>query len=251
MNHLNPVIIIPARLDSTRLPNKPLAIIGDKPMILHVLHRAEQSGVGPVVVACGDQEIADVTERAGGQAILTDPTLPSGSDRVFSALQKFDPKGKYDVIVNLQGDLPLIDPNIIRTVLKPLNNPSVDIATLANKIRNNAEKEDRNIVKVAIGFAPGKEIGRAIYFSRVVVPAGDGPHYHHIGIYAYRRDTLEKFVALPESILEKREKLEQLRALEAGMRIDVSIVDTVPDGVDTPADLERARRRLEIQTKIR
>ena len=246
MNHLNPVIIIPARLDSKRLPNKALAIIGDKPMILHVLHRAEQSGVGPVVVACGDQEIAEVTERAGGRAILTDPTLPSGTDRVFSALQKFDPEGKYDVIVNLQGDLPLIDPKIIRTVLGPLNNPSIDISTLANEIRNNAEKEDRNIVKVAIGFAPGKEIGRAIYFSRVVVPAGDGPHYHHIGIYAYRRDTLEKFVALPESILEKREKLEQLRALEAGMRIDVSLGDTVTDGVDTPTDLERARRQLEI-----
>lgn len=245
MNYLNPVIIIPARLDSTRLPNKPLAVIVDKPMILHVLNRAEQSGVGPVVVACGDQDIAEVVERAGGQAILTDPGLPSGSDRVFSALQKFDPEGKYDVIVNLQGDLPLIDPKIIRTVLRPLNNPSVDIGTLANKIRHNSKKEDRNIVKVAIGFAPGEEIGRAIYFSRVIVPAGEGPHYHHIGIYAYRRDALEKFVALPESILEKREKLEQLRALEAGMRIDVSLVDTVPDGVDTPTDLERVRRQLE------
>ncbi len=243
---MNPVIIIPTRLSSTRLPNKPLATIAGQPMILHVLRRTEKSGVGPVIVASGDRKIADLINQAGGTAVITDPNLPSGSDRVFEALEKFDPTSSFDVIINLQGDLPTIDPNIIQTAFKSLNNSLVDIGTLATEIKDNGEKEDPNIVKVAVSFPSGQTIGRAIYFSRAIVPAGEGSHYHHIGIYAYRREALKNFVALPESSLEKREKLEQLRALEAGMRIDVSLVDTFPDGVDTPADLERVRRKLEI-----
>ncbi|MBD19615.1 MAG: 3-deoxy-manno-octulosonate cytidylyltransferase [Rhodospirillaceae bacterium] len=243
---MNPVIIIPTRLSSTRLPNKPLAMIAGQPMILHVLRRAEKSGIGPVIVASGDRKIADLINQAGGTAVMTDPNLPSGSDRVFEALEKFDPTSRFDVIINLQGDLPTIDPNIIQAALKSLNNSLVDIGTLATEIKDNVEKEDPNIVKVAVSFPSGQAIGRAIYFSRAIVPAGEGSHYHHIGIYAYRREALKNFVALPESSLEKREKLEQLRALEAGMRIDVSLVDTFPDGVDTPADLERVRRKLEL-----
>jgi len=243
---VNPIVVIPARLASTRLPKKPLADIAGQPMIVHVLRRAEQARIGPVIVACGDQVIADAVIAAGGRAIITDPELPSGSDRVFEALQKYDSARQYDIVVNLQGDLPTIDPKVIGAVLKPLDNSSVDIATLATEIRNESEKNDPNVVKAVVGLASGEVVGRALYFSRAPIPTGKGMHYHHIGIYAYRRSALEDFVALPESVLEKREKLEQLRALEAGMRIDITLVDSVPDGVDTPADLERARTRLEI-----
>ncbi len=214
-------------------------------MIVHVLRRAEAAQVGPVLVACGDQAIADAVTSAGGMAVMTDPGLPSGSDRAFAALEAFDPAAEYDVIVNLQGDLPTIDPSVIDTVLKPLRDPAVDIATLVTEIADEAERHDPNAVKAVVGLAYGETVGRALYFSRATVPTGDGAHYHHIGIYAYRRAALRQFVELPESVLEKREKLEQLRALEAGMRIDVALVDTVPDGVDTPADLERARAILE------
>jgi 3-deoxy-manno-octulosonate cytidylyltransferase (CMP-KDO synthetase) len=242
---VKPIIIIPARLASTRLPDKPLADIAGLPMIVHVLRRAEAAQVGPVLVACGDQAIADAVTSAGGMAVMTDPGLPSGSDRAFAALEAFDPAAEYDVIVNLQGDLPTIDPSVIDTVLKPLRDPAVDIATLVTEIADEAERHDPNAVKAVVGLANGETVGRALYFSRATVPTGDGDHYHHIGIYAYRRAALRQFVELPESVLEKREKLEQLRALEAGMRIDVALVDTVPDGVDTPADLERARAILE------
>tara|TARA_Y100001936_G_scaffold254163_1_gene326086 strand:- start:1533 stop:2180 length:648 start_codon:yes stop_codon:yes gene_type:complete len=214
-------------------------------MIVHVMDRAKEADVGQVIVACGEKDIADAVTGAGGDAVLTDPDLPSGSDRVFQALQQFDPNCDFDVVVNLQGDLPAIDPQMIRAVLDPLGESDVDIATLATLIDDDAERDDPNVVKAVVGFSEGSSTGRALYFSRSPVPHGDGSHYHHIGIYAFRRSALQKFVSLPESNLEKREKLEQLRALEAGMRIDVSLVDTVPDGVDTPADLERAREILE------
>ena len=243
---MKPIIVIPARLASTRLPDKPLADIAGLPMIVHVLRRAEAAKVGPVLVACGDQAISDAVMAAGGEAVMTDPDLPSGSDRVYAALETFDSVAEYDVVVNLQGDLPTIDPSVIDMVLMPLNDPAVDIATLVTEISDEAERHDPNAVKAVVGLANGEIIGRALYFSRATVPTGEGAHYHHIGIYAYRREALRRFVGLPESVLEKREKLEQLRALEAGMRIDVTLVDTVPDGVDTPADLERARAILEI-----
>jgi len=242
---VKPIIVIPARLASTRLPDKPLANIAGVPMIVQVLRRAEAAKVGPVLVACGDQAIADAIVAEGGQAVMTNPDLPSGSDRVCAALDLYDPTGEYDAVVNLQGDLPTIDPEVISAVLTPLGDAAVDIATLVTKISDETERRDPNAVKAVVGLADGELIGRALYFSRVTVPFGEGAHYHHIGIYAYRREALRRFVKLPESVLEKREKLEQLRALEAGMRIDIALVDTIPDGVDTPADLERARAILE------
>ncbi len=213
-------------------------------MIVHVLRRAESAKVGPVLVACGDQAIADAVTAAGGHVVMTDPDLPSGSDRVYAALEMFDPNGEHDVVVNLQGDLPTIDPAVIKAVLTPLSNTAVDVATLVTEIADETERLDSNAVKVVVGLADRETVGRALYFSRAPVPTGEGAHYHHIGIYAYRREALRRFVDLPESVLEKRENLEQLRALEAGMRIDVALVDTIPDGVDTPADLERAREIL-------
>jgi 3-deoxy-manno-octulosonate cytidylyltransferase (CMP-KDO synthetase) len=240
----NPIIVIPARLKATRLPNKPLADIHGLPMIVHVWKRAMEAGIGPVVVAAAETEIAEAVRAAGGQAVLTDPDLPSGSDRVWAALNAVDPQGAHDVVVNLQGDLPAIDPQVIAAVLKPLAEPQVDIATLVAAIRSEEERQNPNVVKAALAFAPGQDVGRALYFSRVPVPWGEGPHWHHIGIYAYRRAALTRFVDLPVGLLEAREKLEQLRALENGMRIDAALVDTVPDGVDTPADLERARALL-------
>ncbi|MGB0575075.1 MAG: 3-deoxy-manno-octulosonate cytidylyltransferase [Alphaproteobacteria bacterium] len=242
---MKPIIVIPARLASTRLPDKPLADIAGLPMIVHVLRRAEAAKVGPVLVACGDQKIVDTVMAAGGRAVMTDPELPSGSDRVYAALESFDPAAEFDVVVNLQGDLPTIDPTVIDAVLKPLGDSSVDVATLVTEISDEAERYDPNAVKAVVGLAKGETVGQALYFSRATVPTGAGAHYHHIGIYAFRREALRRFVDLPESVLEKREKLEQLRALEAGMRVDVALVDTIPDGVDTPADLERARKILE------
>ncbi len=238
---LNPIVVIPARLAASRLPGKPLADIAGEPMIVHVWRRAVEAAVGPVVVACADRAIADAVEAAGGRAVMTDPDLPSGSDRVFQALQEFDPTGTHDLAINLQGDLPAIDPAAISAVLAPLVEPGVDIATLAAEIRDAAERDDPNVVKAVAAIADGAAVGRALYFSRSPVPSGDGPLYHHIGIYAFRRAALDRFVALPPSVLERRERLEQLRALEAGMRIDIALVDSVPLGVDTPADLERAR----------
>ena len=241
---MNPLLVIPARLASTRLPGKPLADIGGAPMIVHVWRRAVEAGLGRVVVAAAEREIAAAIEAAGGEAVLTPPELPSGSDRIFAAVATLDPARQHDVVVNVQGDLPLIDPVAIRQSLLPLAEPAVDIATLAALIHDEAERSAPSVVKVAASFAPGARIARALYFSRAPVPAGEGPHYHHIGLYAYRRAALERFVALPPSLLEKRESLEQLRALEAGMRIDVALVDAVPFGVDTPGDLARARQLL-------
>lgn len=244
MSPSNPIIVIPARLAARRLPNKPLADIAGVPMIVHVMRRAEAAGLGPVVVACGDAEIATAIEDAGGRAVMTDPDHPSGSDRVLEALDAIDPDSAHDIVVNLQGDLPTIEPGIIGDVLAPLADGAVDIATLVAEIVDPAERSNPNVVKAVVSFPAGGRIGRALYFSRAQVPAGEGPLYHHIGIYACRREALGKFVGLPPSGLERRERLEQLRALEAGMRIDACLVDTVPLGVDTQADLETARRLL-------
>ncbi|OIQ92515.1 3-deoxy-manno-octulosonate cytidylyltransferase [mine drainage metagenome] len=244
MSGLNPVVIIPARLAASRLPNKPLADIHGEPMIVHVWRRAVAAAIGPVVVACGEQPIFDAVTRAGGNAVLTRPDHPSGSDRVFEALQKFDPEGHFNAVINVQGDLPTIAPAVIRSVFAPLETPAVDISTLVVEITDEGERHNPNVVKAVVGLAEGQRVGRALYFSRATVPWGDGPHYHHLGLYGYRRAALERFVALPQGVLEKREKLEQLRALEHGMRIDAALVETVPLGVDTQADLDRARQLL-------
>jgi len=269
---MNPIVVIPARLAATRLPDKPLAEIGGVPMIVQVWRRAVEAGVGPVLVACAEPAIAEAVEGHGGRAVLTDPALPSGSDRVCRAVEIADPEGAHDVVVNLQGDLPTLDPESLRAVLTPLDNPEVDIATLVAPISDPAERDDPNVVKAAVAFAEGAATARALYFSRCPVPWDGGdparrrnplanqatmniaafkvdpnkttsskPLYHHIGVYAFRRAALHRFVELPPGLLEQRERLEQLRALEAGLRIDVARVDTVPLGVDTPADLARAR----------
>jgi 3-deoxy-manno-octulosonate cytidylyltransferase (CMP-KDO synthetase) len=241
----SPIIVIPARLAATRLPDKPLADIHGEPMIVHVWRRAREAAVGPVVVACGDQPIADAIAAAGGTAIMTRSDHASGSDRVFEALERVDPQGRHDAVINLQGDLPTIEPKAVQAVLMPLADPAVDIATLAARITSAEERDNPSVVKAAVSFGEASggalPIARALYFSRLPVPSGEGAHYHHIGIYAYRRAALARFVALPPGGLERRERLEQLRALEAGMRIDVALVDTVPLGVDTPADLARVR----------
>lgn len=241
------IIMIPARMASTRLPGKPLADILGAPMIVHVWRRACEADAGPVVVACAEAEIADAVTAAGGHAVLTSPDLPSGSDRIFAALEAVDPDGRFDTLVNLQGDLPTIDPAAIHAALKPLADPEVDIATLVALIADAEERDDPNVVKAVVALAPGADTGRALYFSRCPVPWGEGAHYHHIGIYAYRRAALSRFVTLPPGILERRERLEQLRALENGMRIDATLVETVPFGVDTQSDLERARMVLAAQ----
>ena len=246
---LNPIVVIPTRLAATRLPNKPLADIHGEPMIVHVWRRAVAAGVGPVLVACGESVIVDAITRAGGNAVLTRPDHPSGSDRVFEALEQIDPEGLFDTVVNLQGDLPTIEKSAVHAVLAPLADPAVDIGTIAATITVAAERTEPSVVKAVVGFAEspgpaGLRIARALYFSRAAVPSGDGPLYHHIGIYAYRRGALARFVQMKPGVLERRERLEQLRALEAGMRIDVALVDTVPLGVDTPADLDRARALL-------
>ncbi|HLY54423.1 MAG TPA: 3-deoxy-manno-octulosonate cytidylyltransferase [Stellaceae bacterium] len=239
----NPIIVIPARLAALRLPAKPLADIAGVPMIVHVWRRAMAAGIGPVVVAAADRAIAEVVESAGGRAVLTDPDLPSGSDRVWQALGTVDPDGRHDVVVNLQGDLPTLEPALIRRALDPLADPAVDIGTLVCRIADAADRERPSVVKAVVGWGEN-QVGRCLYFSRAPVPTGDGPLWHHIGLYAYRRAALGRFVALPQSALERREHLEQLRALEAGMRIDAAEVDTVPLGVDTPQDLETARRLI-------
>lgn len=257
---------------STRLPEKPLAMIGDAPMIVQVWRRAVAAGLGEVVVACDSKKIASVIEAAGGRAVLTDPDLPSGSDRIYAALCEIDPEMKHDVVINVQGDMPTLDPKIIISAAKLLENKAVDIGTLAAVIRSEAELADSAVVKVALSslsphagegrggghspsdptnstplpnpersFTSSPQGGMGLYFSRAPIPHGATTHYHHIGIYAYRRAALERFVKMPPSPLELAEKLEQLRALEAGMRIDVAVVDTVPLGVDTAEGLEKAR----------
>jgi len=244
----SPLIVIPARLAASRLPDKPLADICGAPMIVHVWRRALAAEIGRVVVACGDAPIAEAIAAAGGEAVLTDPDLPSGSDRVHAAADAVDPGRTHDVVVNLQGDLPAIDPALIRAALDPLAEPAVDIATLAAVIVEAHERDDPNVVKAVLAARDGDRVARALYFTRATAPSGAGPLWHHIGIYAFRRAALARFVGLPPGILEQREKLEQLRALEAGMRIDAAIVDGVPFGVDTPADLERARALIAAQT---
>ncbi len=237
------LVLIPARMASTRLPGKPLADIAGKPMIVRVYERAVEAGVGPVAVATDNADIAAAIRAVGGDAVMTREDHPSGSDRVMEALQAEDPDGAFDVVINVQGDLPDLDPQVIRTANELISDPAVDIATFAAEIVEAEERDDPNVVK-AIGTPIAPRRLRALYFTRATAPWGEGPLYHHVGLYAWRRDALTRFVALPPSPLEKRERLEQLRALEAGMRIDIGLVDTVPVGVDTPADLEQARRRL-------
>lgn len=238
------LILIPARMASTRLPGKPLADIAGEPMIVHVVRRAQAAGVGPVVVATDSEAIAACVEKAGGRAVMTRADHASGSDRIFEALETADAERRARIIVNVQGDLPTLAPSDIAAAIEPLADPAVDIGTLAAEIRRPEERVNPSVVKV-VGTPVSARRLRALYFTRATAPAGDGPLYHHIGLYAYRREALARFVGLPPSPLEQREKLEQLRALEAGMRIDVTIVDSMPLGVDTPEELERARDILE------
>jgi len=240
----NPIVVIPSRLAASRLPDKPIADINGTPMIVHVWKRAMEADIGPVIVACADFEIIDVVKEAGGDAIYTNPAHASGSDRIFEALHTVDPLKKHDVVVNVQGDLPTIAADVVKASLEPLADDNVDIATLAAVITDESERDNPNVVKAVLALEDGADTGRALYFSRARVPSGDVALYHHIGLYAFRREALEAFVKLPRGNLERQEKLEQLRALENGMRIDVRLVDTVPLGVDTPADLERAREML-------
>ncbi|MBL4853526.1 3-deoxy-manno-octulosonate cytidylyltransferase [bacterium AH-315-J19] len=242
--HLNPIVVIPARMASSRLPGKPLADIGGVPMIVHVMQRAVTANVGPVMVACAESEIVDTVQGFGGRAILTDPNLPSGTDRVRAAVQIVDPKGEYNCVVNVQGDLPTLDPlTISATVNVLVEEPACDIATLVVATDNEREIADPNVVKAVLAMQ-NQDKGRALYFTRAAAPSGTGPVWHHIGLYAYRRAALDRFCALPPSPLEKRERLEQLRALEAGMRIDAAVIDTALQGVDTPEDLKRARAEI-------
>jgi 3-deoxy-manno-octulosonate cytidylyltransferase (CMP-KDO synthetase) len=241
---MNPILLIPARMASTRLPGKPLADIGGVPMIVRVWARAVAAGLGPVVVASGEKEIVAAVEKAGGRAVMTDPDLPSGSDRIWAALLAADPKGAHDVVVNLQGDLPALDPDQLKTVVAALAKSGADIATLAAPIDNDADEANPAVVKAIVAWDAKERLGRALYFTRARAPTGDGTLYHHVGLYAYRREALENFVALPPSALEQREKLEQLRALEAGMSIAVARVDEAPLSVDTQADLDKARKLL-------
>jgi 3-deoxy-manno-octulosonate cytidylyltransferase (CMP-KDO synthetase) len=237
------LVLIPARMASTRLPNKPLLDIAGLPMIVHVLRRAEEAAIGRVAVATDSPEIAEMVKAHGGEAVMTRPDHPSGSDRIFEAAEALDPRRETEIVVNLQGDFPTISPQNIRDVLPPLDDSAVDIATLAAEIHTEEESLNPNVVK-AVGSSLGGRRMRALYFTRATAPRGDGPRYHHIGLYAYRYAALERFVKLPPSPLERQERLEQLRALEAGMRIDITVVDTVPRGVDTPTDLETTRRLL-------
>jgi 3-deoxy-manno-octulosonate cytidylyltransferase (CMP-KDO synthetase) len=237
------LVLIPARMAATRLPGKPLLDIAGLPMIVHVLRRAEAAQIGRVAVATDTPEIAAAVTAHGGEAVMTRVDHVTGSDRIYEALSKLDPRGETEFVVNLQGDFPTISPDNIRDVLGPLADPEVDIATLAAEIHTEEESTNPNVVKAVGSWLGGRRM-RALYFTRATAPWGDGPRYHHIGLYAYRRAALERFVSLPPSALERQEKLEQLRAMEAGMRIDITVVDTVPRGVDTPADLETARQIL-------
>jgi 3-deoxy-manno-octulosonate cytidylyltransferase (CMP-KDO synthetase) len=238
------LVMIPARMASTRLPGKPLADIAGLPMIVQVAKRAEEAKVGRIVVAVDEQEVFDVVKAAGFDVVLTRADHQSGSDRIYEALTKADPDAKADYVINVQGDLPTIEPEAVRASLRPLiDNASTDIATLTVEITDEHEKTNPNVVKI-VGSPLSDTRLKALYFTRATAPYGNGPLYHHIGLYAYRRAALEKFVTLGPSVLEKRESLEQLRALEAGMRIDAEIVNSVPLGVDTPADLKKARAIL-------
>ncbi|MCR9137143.1 MAG: 3-deoxy-manno-octulosonate cytidylyltransferase [Alphaproteobacteria bacterium] len=243
MARQNNIILIPARMASSRLPGKVLADIAGLPMIVHVANRAREADIGRVVVATDSADVFAAVSSAGREAVMTDAGHPSGSDRIHEALQLLDPNGQAETVINLQGDLPTIDPHSIRAALALLNTEGPDIGTLACAIADEQEKTNPNVTKI-VGSPLSADRLRALYFTRATAPYGDGPLYHHIGLYAYRRDALSRFVDLPPSTLERRESLEQLRAIEAGMRIDVALVDTVPLGVDTPADLDRARQIL-------
>jgi 3-deoxy-manno-octulosonate cytidylyltransferase (CMP-KDO synthetase) len=239
---MNPILLIPARMASARLPGKPLADIAGHPMIVRVWQQAMAAKLGPVVVAAAEPEIAQAVESAGGRAVLTDPALPSGSDRIFAALEAVDPQARHDVVVNLQGDLPALEPQAIHAAVDAL--AGADIGTLAAEITDPAERDNPAVVKAVVAWNADGRTGRALYFTRATAPTGGGPLFHHVGIYAFTRAALIRFVALPPSPLEKSEKLEQLRALEANMSIAVARVDRVPLSVDTPADLQRANRLL-------
>lgn len=236
--HVDILTVIPARMASTRLPGKPLADIAGLPMIVHVLRKAEQACLGPVIVACAEEDIKTAVEAAGGLAVMTDRDLPSGTDRVRQAADKFDPQKRYKTIINLQGDMPTVDPSLMQNIIDVLGQDAA-IATAAVETNDPREIADPNVVKAVLA-----QDGRALYFTRAAAPHGDGSVWHHLGVYAYRRDALDKFCALPPSPLEKRERLEQLRALDAGMQINVAVVDMAPHSVDTPEDLERARHML-------
>ncbi|MFT8674248.1 MAG: 3-deoxy-manno-octulosonate cytidylyltransferase [Acetobacter sp.] len=241
---VSPLVVIPARLASTRLPDKPLADIAGLPMIVHVLNAALAAAVGPVIVAAADQAICDVVTRAGGTAVLTDPDLPSGSDRAWQAACRIDPDSRHDLIINLQGDLPTFPPGDLRAVVDLMRDERFDIGTLVAPVTSEAERDAASVVKVACDFSSGQAYAPALYFSRQSIPWGAGPLWHHVGVYGWRRAALAQFVDLPPSGLEKRENLEQLRALESGMRIGCTRIQAAPFGVDTPDDLERARRLL-------
>jgi 3-deoxy-manno-octulosonate cytidylyltransferase (CMP-KDO synthetase) len=239
----DPLILIPARLGATRLPNKPLADIAGEPMIVHTWRRAMEAGIGPVAVATDAPDIAAAVEKAGGRTVMTRSDHATGSDRIAEAVDKLDPEGRHDVVVNVQGDFPMIDPRSIAAAAAPLLDPAVDIATLVSLITREDERTNPNVVKmIGTEVAPGRF--RALYFTRATAPTGEGPLWHHIGVYAYRRRALRHFIALSPSTLELRERLEQLRAVEAGLRIDAMVVDDVPFGVDTQEQLEEARRLL-------
>jgi 3-deoxy-manno-octulosonate cytidylyltransferase (CMP-KDO synthetase) len=243
-NLANPIVLIPARMQAARLPGKPLADIAGKPMIVHVWERAMESKLGRVVVVAAEQEIVDVIQRAGGEAVLTHAALPTGSDRIYEALSKLDADKKHDAVINLQGDVPTLEAKYICTAFETLNTSDADIATLITPITHPEDINASQIVKAIVELPAGAKIGRAHYFTRSHAPWGDGPYYCHVGLYAYRRDALERFVKSPHSVLEQREGLEQLRALAIGLRIDAALVDTLPLGVDTPQDLEKARMLL-------
>jgi 3-deoxy-manno-octulosonate cytidylyltransferase (CMP-KDO synthetase) len=240
MQYSSPIIVIPARMQATRLPGKPLADINGRPMISHVIDRAKEADIGPVVVAAAEIEVVEAAKASGATAVLTDPNLPSGSDRIMAALNILDPNRNHDIVINVQGDLPTISPASIRAALGPLKENSVDISTIVAEIKNEEERTNPNVVKAILAVT-----GRALYFSREAVPFGPGPLWHHIGLYGYRRQALERFVELLPSPLERRERLEQLRALENGMVISAAVVHDVPLGVDGPDDLERARVLLQ------
>jgi 3-deoxy-manno-octulosonate cytidylyltransferase (CMP-KDO synthetase) len=240
---MSTLILIPARMASTRLPGKPLADIAGQPMIVHVARRAADSGLGRVVVATDTDAVAAAVRQHGFETVMTRADHESGSDRIFEALETLDPDRKVSIVVNVQGDLPTLEPHIVAAALRPLEDPEVDIATLGVEIVREEEKSNPSVVKI-VGSPRSASLLKALYFTRATAPWGEGPLYHHIGLYAYRRAALERFVALGPSPLERRERLEQLRALEAGMRIDAEIVQSVPLGVDTPEDLERARQIL-------
>lgn len=242
------IILIPARLKATRLPDKPLADIHGEPMIVHVWRRAMAAECGRVIIATDSARIRDTIRAVGGEALMTRPDHISGSDRIYEALNRIDPEADAEIVVNLQGDLPTLEPALIKTCIEPLLENGPDISTLCAEIHNPEERSNPNVVKIVGSPLPNSKKLRALYFTRACAPHGEGPVYHHIGIYAYRRASLERFVELKPSYLELRERLEQLRAIEDGMRFDVSIVDTVPLGVDTPEDLEKARSMLGSKT---